>query len=284
MAQVEEARKATEDAATALYDIRPEAQSDLSKAESSLTRFWKLSILPPAACDESILAQTNELLRVENKYGRDWQKEALEFTQVFRAKFPAWAQAYEQQAQSDTNKPPFTKEAQAEISALSVEVEKTQLELANDTDAKNVERKGGGKAADRAVKQLEVLKKLARIKDLLPKDKNGGSQNQNPNQQNQQQNQDKNQDKNDKNQNQEQNQNQDQQNQDQKDDKKEKQEEKQDDKSSEMKDDREVEDLIRRAQERNDEHEAEKKARMKNAPLPPMNETGDGEMQFSDAY
>jgi hypothetical protein len=269
MAQVEEARKATEDAATALYDIRPEAQSDLSKAESSLTRFWKLAILPPAACDESILAQTNELLRVENKYGRDWQKEALEFTQVFRAKFPAWAQAYEQQAQSDTNKPPFTKEAQAEISALSVEVEKTQLELANDTDAKNVERKGGGKAADRAVKQLEVLKKLARIKDLLPKDKNGGSQNQNPNQQNLQQNQDKNQDKNDKNQNQEQNQNQDQQNQDQKDDKKEKQEEKQDDKSSEMKDDREVEDLIRRAQERNDEHEAEKKARMKNAPLPP---------------
>ena len=268
-AQIETARQATADAVKELADIDMRAQTSLAGAESAFHRFWKLAILPPAACDEAILAQTNELIAAEMINGRRWQNEALDFTRVFRAKFPAWAQAYEQQAQSDTNKPPFTKEAQAEISALSVEVEKTQLELANDTDAKNVERKGGGKAADRAVKQLEVLKKLARIKDLLPKDKNGGSQNQNPNQQNQQQNQDKNQDKNDTNQNQEQNQNQDQQNQDQKDDKKEKQEEKQDDKSSEMKDDREVEDLIRRAQERNDEHEAEKKARMKNAPLPP---------------
>lgn len=276
-AQVEEARKATEDAATGLADINPAAQGNLAKAEASLTRFWKLAIMPPAACDESILSQTNELLKAENVYGRNWQTEALEFTKAFRAKFPAWAQAYEQQAQSDTNKPPFTKEAQAEINALSGEVEKIQLELVNAAgETGKTDRKGGGKAADRAVKQLDALKKLSRIKELLPKDGSGGGQNQ----QNQNQNQDKNRDQK---QNQDQNQNQDQKqdqekSQDEKNENKpdhqdekqdEKQEEGKDGKQSEPEEDRDVEDLIRRAQERNDEHEADKKARMKNAPLPP---------------
>ncbi len=84
-AQVEEARSATEAAAVGLSDINPEAQDSLRKAETSFTRFWKMAILPPAACDESILAQTNELLKAVNEYGRDWQSEALEFTQAFRA-------------------------------------------------------------------------------------------------------------------------------------------------------------------------------------------------------
>ena len=84
-----------------------------------------------------------------------------------------WAQAYEQQAQSDTNKPPFTKEAQAEISALATEVEKLQIELSGEemqlANGKH-EKKGGGKAADHAVKEFEALKKLMRIRELLPKD------------------------------------------------------------------------------------------------------------------
>ena len=65
-AQVEEARNATESAAVALSDVNPDAQEYLKKAETSFTRFWKLAIMPPAACDESMLAQTNELLKVEN--------------------------------------------------------------------------------------------------------------------------------------------------------------------------------------------------------------------------
>ena len=270
-AQVEEARTATEAAAVALSDINPEAQDHLKKAETSFTRFWKLAIMPPDACAESMLSQTNELLKVENEYGRDWQQEALEFTKAFRAKFPMWAQAYEQQAQSDTNKPPFTKEAQAEISALATEVEKLQIELLKDKveDAK-VERKGGGKAAERAAKQFETLKKLARIQELLPKDKNGGGgQNNQQNQQNQ--NQDKNKDEN-KDQNQQQNQDQQQdqqQNQQEKNDDKKQQEEKQSDaEEQEKKNDEQVEDVLRRAQERSDQHEADKKARMKKAPLP----------------
>lgn len=262
-AQVEEARTATEAAAVALSDINPEAQDHLKKAETSFTRFWKLAIMPPEACAESMLSQTNELLKVENEYGRDWQQEALEFTKAFRAKFPMWAQAYEQQAQADTNKPPFTKEAQAEISALATEVEKLQIELLEDKveDAK-VERKGGGKAAERAAKQFEALKKLARIQELLPKDKNGGGgQNNQQNQQNQNQNQDKNKDES-KDQNQQQDQ------QEKNDDKKQQEEKQSAAEEQEKKNDEQVEDVLRRAQERSDQHEADKKARMKKAPLP----------------
>jgi hypothetical protein len=279
-AQVEEARTATQTAANGICDINPEAMEYLKKAESSFTRFWKLAILPPAACDESILAQTNELLLVENEFGRDWQQEALEFTEMFRLKFQQWAQAYEQQAQSDTNKPPFTKEAQAEIETLSAEVEKIQRELAKvKFDAADVERKGGGKAAERAAKQFDALKKLLRIKELLPKDKNGGGgQNQQDQSQSQNQNQNKDQDK-DQNQNkdqrqnqnkdQQQDQNKDQQQNDKDESKPQEQEEK---KSSAEKQDKkgedQVEDVLRRAQERSDQHEADKKARMNKAPLP----------------
>ena len=271
-AQVEEARTATEAAAVALSDINPEAQDHLKKAENAFTRFWKLAIMPPEACAESMLSQTNELLKVENEYGRDWQQEALEFTKAFRAKFPMWAQAYEQQAQADTNKPPFTKEAQAEISALATEVEKLQIELAKDkAEDVKVERKGGGKAAERAAKQFDTLKKLARIQELLPKDKNGGG-GQNQNQQNQQnQNQDQNKDKNkdeNKDQNQQQNQDQQQDQQENKDDKKEQEEKQSAAEEQEKKNDEKVEDVLRRAQERSDQHEADKKARMKKAPLP----------------
>lgn len=263
-AQVEEARAATEAAAVALSDINPDAQDHLKKAENSFTRFWKLAILPPAACDESMLAQTNELVKVENEYGRDWQREALDFTRAFVAKFPMWAQAYEQQAQSDTNKPPFTKEAQAEISALAAEVEKMQTGLAKDKDENSgkVERKGGGVAAERAVKQFAVLKKLARIKELLPKDKNGGGGQSQQNQKN-----DKEQSK-DKDTNQDRPQNQDQERQEDQDGKKEQEEKQSAAEDQEKKGDDQVEDVLRRAQERSDQHDADKKARMKKAPLP----------------
>lgn len=273
-AQVEEARAATELAASALSDINPDAQEHLKKAETSFTRFWKLAILPPAACDESMLSQTNELLNIENEYGRDWQQEALEFTRMFRAKFPMWAQAYEQQAQADTNKPPFTKEAQAEISALATEVEKIQLELVEEKlNPGKVERKGGGKAAERAANQFEALKKLSRIRELLPKDNNGGGgqnqQNQNQQQNQQNQNQDENKDQNqDQNQNQDKEQDKEQdQPQENKDEKKD-QEEKRSAGEQEKKNDDQVEDILRRAQERSDQHDADKKARMKKAPLP----------------
>ena len=281
-AQVEEARTATEAAAKALADLDPAAQESLAKAETSLTRFWKLAILPPAACDEAILAQTNALIAAETINGRDWQRESLDFTRAFRSKFPVWAQAYEQQAQSDTNKPPFTKEAQAEISALATEVEKIQISLTGEEvllAQGKPEKKGGGKAADHAVKEFEALQKLHRIRELLPKDKNGGGgqnqQNQNQNSQSQSedsQNKDQNKDQ-DKNQEQDKDQQhgQDQQNQDQDKNNAEDQEQKeeaQQEAAEEKKDDQHVDDMLRKAQERSDQHEADKKARLKKAPLP----------------
>ena len=279
-AQVEEARTATEAAAKALADLDPAAQESLAQTETSLTRFWKVAILPPAACDEAILAQTNALIAAETVNGRDWQRESLDFTRAFRAKFPMWAQAYEQQAQADTNKPPFTKEAQAEISALATEVEKLQIELTGEEVqlAKGkTEKKGGGKAADHAVKEFEALQKLHRIRELLPKEKNGGGGQSQSNQDQQNKNQNKNQEKDqkqDQNQQQDQDQNrqqgQDQQNQDQDKENKDEQEQKEEQSAAaeEKKDDQQVEDMLRKAQERSDQHEADKKARMKKAPLP----------------
>ena len=193
---------------------------------------------------------------VEDFNGRKWQQDALDYTRAFRVKFPAWAQAYEQQAQSDTNKPPFTKEAQDKISALATELEKLQMECCTKSLPPNQEK---------------ALGLIREIQELLPKDDNQSGQGQN-NQQNQnRQNQDQNK-------NQDQQQQQDQQKPDESDQKQDQdpneqkdQEDKKDgqDPQEEQEEDQELEATLKKAQERNDEHEAEKKARMRKAPLPP---------------
>lgn len=289
MAQVDEARAATDSAAKSLADLDPSAQSSLAQAESSLTRFWKLAILPPAACDEAILSQSNSLVRADTINGRDWQRESLDYMHAFRAKFDQWAQMYGQKAQSDTNMPPFTAEAQAEIKKLVDESTKLQEELVVEDERlskSKPERRGGGQSADHAAKEFRVLEKLNRIRELLPKDKNGGGQNQqqggaqNQNQSNDQRNQDKDdgkdkdqqdkgqdqQDKGDQPQNGEQNQGEDKKDENGKDPSKDGQDEQPAEADGE--DDRQVEDVMRKAQERNDQHEADKKARMRNMSLP----------------
>ena len=229
----------------------------MSDVEHDFTRFLKLTILPPAAMDEDLVAQSNAWMDVEDFNGRKWQQDALDYTRAFRAKFPAWAQAYEQQAQSDTNKPPFTKEDQGKISALATELEKLQLECVSKSLPPSQE------------KAIEIINQ---IRELLPKDNNKNGQGQD-NQQNQQsQDQNKNQDQ--RQQQQDQQQNQDQQSdqkQDQDPNKQDQQDEKdgQDEQQDEKKEDQELEATLKKAQERNDEHEAEKKARMRKAPLPP---------------
>ena len=116
--------------------------------------------------------------------------------------------------------------------------------------------------------QEKALDLIRQIQELLPKDNSGQQgQNQQQNQQNQNQ------------QNQQQGQGQDDQQDKQQDqgeerqqDQGEQQEEKDsDDKQGDESDpgDEELEAVLKKAQERNDEHEAEKKARMRKAPLPP---------------
>lgn len=255
---IEAARDATKKAADELADMEIGSDENVGVAENALTRFWKLVVMPPGAVDEDIQCQTNAVTGAAEIGGRPWQGEALDFTRAFRAKFPMWAQQYEQQAQSDTNKPPFTKEQQNEISALATEVEKLQIELAEG----KVEEK------DRDAKRFDALAKLERIRELLPKDKNSQNQQNQQDQQQQQQNQDKQQqDNNDDKQDQQQNQDQ----QDQQQDQQQEQKEDKKDEKEQQRDatDEEVEAMMKKAEERNDEHEREKRARMKKMPLPP---------------
>jgi len=250
-AQIDAARKKTKDAAKKLGDLDPEAYPLLSDAEHDFTRFVKLTVMPPAAMDEDLAAQSNAWLDVEAFNGRSWQQDALDYTRAFRAKFPAWARAYEQQAQSDTNKPPFTAEDQAKVSALATELEKIQLGCVDKSLPPEQE------------KALEIINE---IRELLPKDPNGGGQNQQQQQKNDQQ-----QNQNQQNQNQQQDQPQQQQDeqQDQGDDKNDDNKDEPDEGDQQDAEDQEVEAVLKKAQERSDEHEAEKKARMRRAPLPP---------------
>ena len=250
-AQIDAARKKTKEAANKLGDIDPEAYPLLSDAEHDFTRFVKLTVMPPVAMDEDLAAQSNAWLDVEAFNGRSWQQDALDYTRAFRAKFPAWARAYEQQAQSDTNKPPFTAEDQAKVSALATELEKIQLGCVDKSLPPEQE------------KALEIINE---IRELLPKDPNGGGQNQQQQQKNDQQ-----QNQNQQNQNQQQDQPQQQQDeqQDQGDDKNDDNKNEPDEGDQQDAEDQEVEAVLKKAQERSDEHEAEKKARMRRAPLPP---------------
>ena len=256
--QLEEAQTKTQKGAKELADLDPEAYSSIALAEQDFNRFLKLTAMPPAALHEGAIAQSNAYNDVETVNDRGWQNEALDFTRAFRQKFPAWARAYEQQAQSDTNREPFTADAQAKISALATELEKVQMECCEKLLPPQQE------------KACAIMEEIA---SLLPKDKNGGGQGQQNQPQNPQQNQ---QDKQQQDQQDRQDQ-QDEQNQDlgeqqqdpneQQDD--EKQEDEQEAQEEESPEDKEVEAVLQKAQERNDEHEAEKKARMRKAPLPP---------------
>ena len=253
-AQIDAARKKTKEAAKKLGDLDPEAYPLLSDAEHDFTRFVKLTVMPPAAMDEDLAAQSNAWLDVEAFNGRSWQQDALDYTRAFRAKFPAWARAYEQQAQSDTNKPPFTAEDQAKVSALATELEKIQLGCVDKSLPPEQE------------KALEIINE---IRELLPKDPNGGGQNQQQQQKNDQQQQQQNQQQQQKNDQQQGQQQQQDEQQDQGDDKNDDNKDEPDEGDQQDAEDQEVEAVLKKAQERSDEHEAEKKARMRKAPLPP---------------
>ncbi len=208
---------------------------------------------PPQLNALDILAQTNAYMDVKRTDGFDWQADALDATRAFRAKFPAWAQQKAQEIQQkiqqgNTNAVPFTKEAQDEITQLAAAVEAKQRQMVK---------------AVLPPEQLDILAKLERIRELLPKDDGGGGGANNQQQNNQQQNQDKNKD-----------QQQDDQQKNDQDQQQEQQEQQQEQKeqkaqSEEPKDQKEIEDLLRKAQERSDEHENEKKARMNKSPLAP---------------
>lgn len=239
--QVDQAREKTRLAARQIADIEPEAYSTAGDVEHDCTRFLKMTILPPDAMAEDMAAQSNAWLNVAAFNGREWQRDALDYTRAFRAKFPAWARAYEQQSQGDTNSVPFTAEDQAKISALATELEKLQMESLENND----------RAA-----QEKALDTIRQIGDLLPKKSGQGGQA--PEGQQPQDDQGEGQDS---------EANQDTQGEEQSADEAEETsgEESQDPAEGE----KEIEAILRKAQERSDEHEADKKARMRRSPLSP---------------
>lgn len=252
--QVDGARRKTRLAARRIADIDPEAYPAVSDVEHDCTRFLKMTILPPDAIDEDLVAQSNAWQDVEAFNGRDWQRDALDYTRAFRARFPAWALAYEQQAQSDTNRPPFTAEDQAKVSALATELEKIQMECVDKPLPPSQEQ------------ALDIIRQIG---GLLPKGGgSGGQQNQGQQQpqegegQPQPQQGDGQQDQNQGDNGEEQTQEQ------------EAAEAEEDGKEAEAaeepsEDEKAIDAILRKAQERSDEHEADKKARMRKAPLPP---------------
>ena len=140
------------------------------------------------------------------------------------------------------------------MSALATELEKIQLGCVDKSLPPEQE------------KALEIINE---IRELLPKDPNGGGQNQQQQQKNdQQQNQNQQQQQQNQDQQQGQRQQQDEQ-QDQGDDKNDDNRDEPDEGDQQDAEDQEVEAVLKKAQERSDEHEAEKKARMRRAPLPP---------------
>ncbi len=255
--QVAAAQTATKRAAREFADLDAESFSTMAEVEGAFTRFFKLTALPPAAVAADLEAQSNAWQDVESRYGRAWQADALDYTRAFRAKFPAWARAYEQQAQADTNRPPFTAEDQAKISALATELEKLQLECAEKPLPPQQER---------------AVKLLQQIQALLPKDSGGQGGNSSKDQQ-QNQGQQQNQEQ-QSSENQQQNGQDEQQTDERQQESPEEataEEEKEGEAREEEKsaDDKEVEALLRKAQERNDEHEEDKRRLMRRARLPP---------------
>ena len=253
--QINQATAKTKKAAKDFSDLSADAYGAISDVEHDFTRFLKLAILPPAAIDEALLSQSNAFLDVEAVNGRDWQYDSLDYTRSFRAKFPAWARAWEQRAQSDTNLPPFTAEAQAKISSLATEAEKLQLECCEKS---------------LPPQQEKVCDILNEIRELLPKDKNGGGGGKSNSSSKPQSGNDKKQENKDDSGKENENQPEEKQgDMDEAPPEEEKEGSGEEEKSEPTADEKEIDALLRKAQERNDEHEAEKKARMRKAPLPP---------------
>ena len=251
--QVELARDSMKGAAEALRDILPESVSEIAQPEALVYNFWKAVAMPPAVIDEAIVCQSNAIKQLSARYlmNRDTQPEALQLTQMFRERFPEWAEQYQQQAQADTNAPPFTVEDQKKIEELAEHAEKLQQEI---LDPKTSEQ-------DHPGLKEQALADLYEIRALLPKNPNNQSQQQQEQQQEQQQQEDE--------QEQEPQEDEQDQQQDEPQEEEEQQPEEQEKEEKQEETPQDVQEMLRRALEREKEHEDEKKTKMQNLPMLP---------------
>jgi hypothetical protein len=174
---------------------------------------------------------------------RDTQRESFDLSAMFRERFPQWAEQYRQQAQSNTNMPPFSEEDQLKVDKLVEHAQSIQKELVENVNP------DANEESRRSLRE-QALNDLLEARSLLPRQAN---QNQCQSQQQQQQQQ------------QQEQQQQDQQQEEQQ------QEEKPEEKQEEQKQEqpKDVQELLRRALEREKEHEEDKKERMRKMPMKP---------------
>jgi len=235
---VESSRDLMRDAARRFRDLDASGIQAAARGERFAYELWRQLAAPPGLLDEDIALQSNALARAATPVfpARADQNEAHALTQFFRQRFPDWADQLAQQAQADTNAPSLTPEARAEIEQLAEEAEGVQAEALKATD--------GG---DRRTYQQHALKNLLRIRELLPKQSSQSPQQQpqpQPNNSDQQQPQPP--------------------------ENEPKQEEKQE--TSEPKQEappKDVQELLRRALQREKEHEAEKRRQLRDMPMAP---------------
>ncbi len=235
--QIELVRDSMKGAADALQDLLPESTYETERLQPLVYPFWQAVAMPPSLIDENIICQSNAIQSIGALYlkDRDTQSEALALTGLFRQRFPEWCQQYQQQSQSDTNMPPFTAEDQAKIESIAEHTEKLQREI--------IEQKPP--AIENRALQVQALKNLLEIRELLPKKPN----------QNQQQ--------------QEQQQEQQEQQQEQKPEPKQEEEQQEQPKEQKPETPQDVQETLRRALEREKEHERDKQERMRKIPIAP---------------
>jgi Ca-activated chloride channel family protein len=162
----ETARDALRDSTRKLRDMDPSALQDVSKIEPFSYTLWKQLAAPPSLVGEAITTQSNALDSAAQRLLRPPQPESLALTRHFRERFSEWADQVQQQAQTDTNAPTLTPETRAEIERLGEETERLQTEaLRSQTPRPN---------------QQQAIEKLMRILELLPKNKQSGSSGQPP--------------------------------------------------------------------------------------------------------
>ena len=265
MQAAESVSRAMGRAADALDDADAAGAADpLALAENAAFGFWLPAAEPPALVDEAILCETNVVVSPGRPKWplRDDCETARGVTKLFSEKFPEWARNYiEQDAQrrqqsGETNAPSFTEENVAQINEL---LESLLWLLEDNVKVPVGEGRIGG------AREAHAL--LEKIRDLLPKD--GGSSSSQQQQQQQssesQQNQSNQQDS-------EQQDKEDQSQPEPQEQQPQEQQEKKEEKSaSEQKEEPppDVQEALRRALQREREHEAEKKRQRREFPLPP---------------
>ncbi len=115
--------------ASAAGNLESGTDASARELEGHLTTLYRGLLDPWSALDEDLLSQSNACLRAAESGGRSWQEDALSYSEIFESRFPAWLENYEQQAQADTNAPPYTEEMKVQIETLTLELEDLQKAL-----------------------------------------------------------------------------------------------------------------------------------------------------------